>query len=248
MDLGIRGQRAAVAAGSSGLGFAAASALIDAGCSVAICGRDEAKLGRAAAQLGSRAVPLQVDVGSAAGGQRFVEEATAALGAVDILVTNAGGPPPGTFAETPLEAYQPALELSLLSVVGMCKAAVPGMRARGHGRVIAITSVSVRQPIDFLMLSNTARAGATGFLKTLALEVAAEGITVNSLQPGYHATDRLAGLPPETLESVLTDIPAGKLGDVPAFGQAVAFLASMHAGYITGAAIPIDGGSFRGLQ
>lgn len=248
MDLGIAGRRAAVAAGSAGLGLAAARALARAGCRVAICGRDPDRLARASDELGDSAVGLQVDVGDAAGGQRFVAAATEALGGVDILVTNAGGPPPGTFSDTPLEAYQPALELNLLSVVGMCTAAVPPMREQGFGRVVAITSVSVRQPIDFLVLSNTARAGATGFLKSLALEVAGDGVTVNSVQPGYHDTDRLAGLPDDARARMLAQIPAGRLGDAEDFGRIVAFLASTHAGFITGAAIPVDGGSYGGLQ
>ena len=248
MDLGIAGRRAAVAAGSAGLGLAAARALARAGCRVAICGRDPDRLARASDELGDSAVGLQVDVGDAAGGQRFVAAATEALGGVDILVTNAGGPPPGTFSDTPLEAYQPALELNLLSVVGMCTAAVPPMREQGFGRVVAITSVSVRQPIDFLVLSNTARAGATGFLKSLALEVAGDGVTVNSVQPGYHDTDRLAGLPDDARARMLAQIPAGRLGNAEDFGRIVAFLASAHAGFITGAAIPVDGGSYGGLQ
>ena len=248
MDLGIDGRRAAVAAGSAGLGLAAARALAQAGCRVAICGRDPDRLARATAMIGASSVGLKVDVGDAAGGQRFVAAATEALGGVDILVTNAGGPPPGTFSDTPLEAYQPALELNLLSVVGMCTAAVPPMREQGFGRVVAITSVSVRQPIDFLVLSNTARAGATGFLKSLALEVAGDGVTVNSVQPGYHDTDRLAGLPEDARARMLAQIPAGRLGDAGDFGRVVAFLASAHAGFITGAAIPVDGGSYGGLQ
>ena len=248
MDLGIDTRRAAVAAGSAGLGLAAARALVQAGCKVAICGRDPDRLARATEELGEAAIGLQVDVGDAAGGQRFVAAATEALGGVDILVTNAGGPPPGTFSDTPIEAYQPALELNLLSVVGMCTAAVPPMREQGFGRVVAITSVSVRQPIDFLVLSNTARAGATGFLKSLALEVAADGVTVNSVQPGYHDTDRLAGLPDDARASMLAQIPAGRLGSAGDFGNIVAFLASTHAGFITGAAIPVDGGSYGGLQ
>ena len=134
------------------------------------------------------------DVSTIAGATGFVEAATEALGQVDILVPNAGGPPPGTFASTPLDAYLPALELNLLSTVAMCEAAVPAMCERGWGRVVAITSVSVRQPIPALILSNTARSGVTAFLKTLALEVAGRGVTVNSVQPGLHATERLRSL------------------------------------------------------
>ena len=134
---------------------------------------------------------MVVDVGTAEGGAAFVAAARDALGQIDILVTNAGGPPPGDFASTPVDAYPGALDLNLMSVVGMCKAAVPDMQARGWGRVVAITSFSVRQPVPNLILSSTARAGTTGFLKTLAREVAGDGVTVNSLQPGVHATDRI---------------------------------------------------------
>ncbi|HVN50067.1 MAG TPA: SDR family oxidoreductase, partial [Acidimicrobiales bacterium] len=169
------------------------------------------------------------------------------LGQVDILVPNAGGPPPGTFATTDLAAYLPALELNLLSVVALCHAAVPPMQQRGWGRVVAITSISVRQPIGGLILSNTARAGATGFLKTLALEVAADGVTVNSLQPGSHDTDRLRSLYGGDLSDAAAGTPAGVVGRPEDFGAFAAFLCSDHARFVTGAAIPVDGGAYRAL-
>lgn len=246
MDLGLQGKRAAVAAGSAGLGLGTAKALVAAGVRVAICGRDEQRLAAAAELLGPSCVPLVVDVGTAAGGTAFVEAATDALGGVDILVTNAGGPPAGTFASTGVDAYPAALELNLLSVVAMCKAAVPAMQAQRWGRVVAITSVSVRQPIPTLILSNTARAGVTGFLKTLAREVAADGVTVNSVQPGIHATDRMIAL--GRLDPADWGVPAGVVGDPDDFGAVVAFLCSEQARYITGAALPVDGGSNAGLQ
>jgi 3-oxoacyl-[acyl-carrier protein] reductase len=176
-----------------------------------------------------------------------VEEATEALGGLDILVANAGGPPPGTFASTPEDAYGPALELNLLSTVGMCRAAVPAMQAQGWGRVVAITSISVRQPIAELILSNTARAGVTGFLKTLALEVAADGVTVNSVQPGLHATDRLTRLHGGDVSGAAAGVPAGVVGRPEDFGAVCAFLCSDHARFLTGAAIPVDGGAYRAL-
>jgi 3-oxoacyl-[acyl-carrier protein] reductase len=188
MELGISGRRAAVAAATSGLGLASATALAAEGVHVAICGRDPDRLADAAAAVGHGCVPIVADVSTPQGATSFVEQAADALGAVDILVPNAGGPPPGTFASTPVDAYSAALDLNLLSVVAMCKAAVPAMQERRWGRVVAITSLSVRQPIANLILSNTARAGATGFLKTLALEVAGDGVTVNSVQPGLHRT------------------------------------------------------------
>lgn len=248
MDLGLSGMTAAVAAASTGLGFASASALAAEGARVAICGRDRGRVDEAVSRIGSGAVGLLADVSSAAGATFFVREAAQALGSVDILVTNAGGPPAGTFASTDLDAYEPALDLNLLSVVAMCKAAVPPMQARGWGRVVAITSISVRQPIGTLILSSTARAGATAFLKTLAREVAADGVTVNSLQPGSHATDRLRALHGGDLEAAARVVPARKVGDPNDFGAVVAFLCSQRAQFITGAAIPVDGGAYAGLQ
>lgn len=248
MDLGLDGKRAVVAAASAGLGYGTAAALVAEGARVAICGRDNTKVAAAAARLGGGAIPLVADVGTVAGATGFVADAVAALGGIDILVPNAGGPPGGTFASTELEAYAPALELNLLSVVAMCQAAVPPMQAQGWGRVVAITSISVRQPIAGLILSNTARAGATGFLKTLAREVAGTGITVNSVQPGTHDTDRIRSLYGDDTSSAAADVPVGVLGDAADFGSVVAFLCSEQARFITGAHLPVDGGAYAGLQ
>lgn len=247
MDLGIDGKRAAVAGASAGLGFSTAKALVAAGCRVAICGRDENRINAAATELGELAVPLVADVGSPDGATGFVEAAVDSLGGIDILVPNAGGPPPGTFASTPIDAYGPALDLNLMSTVAMCIAAVPAMQERGWGRVVAITSSSVRQPIANLILSNTARAGVTGFLKTLALEVAPDGVTVNSVQPGLHHTDRMRSLGVDPEQAGAT-IPVGAIGDPDDFGSVCAFFCSDLAKFVTGAAIPVDGGSFKGLQ
>lgn len=248
MDLGLSSKRAAVAAASAGLGYAVASALIDEGAHVAICGHDQDRVRAATKRLGDRCVPLTVDVSKPDGAEEFVRAAQSALGGVDILVANAPGPPAHTFATAPVAAYQDALELNLLSVVRMCHAAVPAMRERAWGRIVAITSISVRQPIPNLILSTTARAGVTGFLKSLAREIAADGVTVNSVQPGLHATDRVRAVYADGLDEALADIPAGVLGQPDDFGAAVAFLCSEQARYITGCAIPIDGGSDRGLQ
>lgn len=250
MDLGITGRRAAVAAASGGLGLASARALAADGVEVALCGRDPAKVDAAVSAIradGGRAVGLVADVSTAEGATAFVDAAAEALGGIDILVANAGGPPPGTFATTPLDAYLPALELSLLSTVAMCTAVVPAMSDRGWGRVVAITSISVRQPIPNLILSNTARAGLTGFLKTLALEVAGHGVTVNSVQPGSHATDRLRSIHGADLSAIAADTPVGEVGRPEDFGAVVAFLCSDQARFITGAALPVDGGAYRAL-
>jgi 3-oxoacyl-[acyl-carrier protein] reductase len=246
MDLGLQGKRAAVAGASGGLGLACAEALAAEGAAVAIASRDRARIDAAAARIPG-AVPLVADVSDLRGATGFVEAAIDALGGVDILIANAGGPPPGTFATTPLEAYQGALELNLLSTVAMCQAAVPPMQAQGWGRVVAITSISVRQPIANLILSNTARAGVTGFLKTLATEVAPDGVTVNSLQPGLHLTDRLRQLGRDE-DALAATVPARQVGDPGDFGRVAAFLCSDSARFITGAAIPLDGGAYGGLQ
>lgn len=247
MDLGIAGRRAAVAAASGGLGFASAQALANEGVAVAICGRDRVRIDEAAARIGHGCIGLVADVSTAAGGSDFVAAATEALGGVDILVANAGGPPAGTFASTDIDAYDSALRLSLLSVVGMCRAAIPAMQVYRWGRVVAITSLSVRQPIANLILSNTARAGVTGFLKTVATEVAADGVTVNSVQPGLHATDRLTALYGSG-EGLAAGVPAGVVGQPDDFGAVVTFLCSEQAKYTTGVQLHVDGGSYGGLQ
>jgi 3-oxoacyl-[acyl-carrier protein] reductase len=246
METGLAGRRAAVAAASQGLGFASAAALAAEGARVAICGRSKDRIEAAAARIGDAAVPLVADVSTPDGAARFVAEAREALGGLDVLVTNAGGPPPGTFATTPLENYTPALALNLLSVVAMCQEAVPGMQAQRFGRIVAITSISVRQPIPNLILSNTARSGVTGFLKTLAREVAGDGVTVNSVQPGTHATQRIRDVYGD-LDDTAAGIPAGEVGRPEDFGAVVAFLCSDSARFITGAAIPVDGGAYAGL-
>ncbi len=249
MDLGISGRKVLVAASSAGLGYATADALGQAGCTVVISGRNEERLQEAAASLPG-SIPIISDVSTADGAATLVAEAEEALGSgIDILITNAGGPPPGDFSSTDVSAYASALDLNLISVVAMCKAAVPGMQKRGWGRVLAITSISVRQPIPNIMLSNTARAGATGFLKTLALEVAKDGVTVNSIQPGFHATDRVTSIYGDAdLNDLAKTVPVGKIGKAEDFGQIAAFLCSEQAGYITGAAIPVAGGTYKGLQ
>jgi 3-oxoacyl-[acyl-carrier protein] reductase len=245
MDLGISGRRAAVAAASRGLGYAIARMLAGEGVTVAMCGRDAESVSEAAARIG--ATPIVADVSTAEGAGGFVRDARDALGGIDILVPNAGGPPPGRFADVsdPGE-YARAFELNALSTIAMCAEAVPEMQARQWGRVVAVTSLAVRAPNPGLILSNTARAGVTGFLKTLAREVAVDGVTVNSLQPGLHDTERLraltGGAAPDT-----SGIPAGRVGTPDEFAALAVFLCSEPAAYITGTAIPVDGGAYPGL-
>ena len=247
MDLGLSGRRAAVAAATSGLGYATAAALVAEGARVTICGSDADRARAAADRLGPGAGWIVTDLTDPDGAEGFVRAAEAAMGGLDILVTNAPGPPPGTFASARAEDYPAALDLNLMSVVRMCLAAVPAMQAQRWGRVVAITSIAVRQPIPTLILSNTARAGATGFLKTLAREVAGDGVTVNSVQPGLHDTDRVGAVYGERLPDAVADIPAGELGRAADFGAAVAFLCSEQARYITGVGLPVDGGVYQAL-
>jgi len=247
MDFGIRGKTAAIAAGTAGLGFATAQALVNEGVRVAICGRDETRLGNTISALGDNAIGVLCDVSTADGARSFVTSARQALGPIDILVTNGGGPPAGDFAHTEESEYSAALEKNLLSVVAMCYAAVPEMCERKWGRVVAITSVAVRQPIANLILSNTARAGATGFLKTLAREVAVHGVTVNSVQPGVHRTDRITQLYGDNLSAAATGIPAGVIGEASDFGAVAAFLCSDQAKFVTGTHLQVDGGAYAGL-
>lgn len=247
MDLGLAGKRAAVAASTAGLGLACAVTLAAEGAQVAVCGRDPRRVEATVARLGGDAVGVTADLANPDEAQRFVVAAREQLGGLDILVVNGPGPRPGDFAASTPADFPQALELSLLSVVRMCYAAVPAMQAQGWGRVVAITSIAVRQPIPSLILSNTARAGATGFLKTLAREVAKDGVTVNSVQPGLHETDRVTEVYGDGLAAQFAHIPAGRLGRPAEFGATVAFLCSEQAGYLTGLGLPIDGGLDQAL-
>ena len=245
MDLGIQGKKAAVAAASTGLGFGCAKALLEDGVDVAICSRSEERIKEAAATLGAGAVPIVADMSTEDGARSFVEQAIEKLGQVDILVANAGGPPAGSPATTSIAGYREAIDLNLLSTIVMCQAALPGMRERGWGRIVAITSIGARQPIGNLAASSVARAGVSSFLKTLSAEVARDGVTVNSAQPGIHATDRIKSL--GNTDVVAQRVPTGTLGTAEDFGKAVAFLCSEPARFITGTSILLDGGAYTGL-
>ncbi len=247
MDLGLAGRRAAVAASTRGLGFATAQALLAEGAQVAVCGRAQDRVDAAVARLGDGAVGLVVDVSTEAGGAEFVAQAREALGGVDILVTNGGGPPAGHFGAIALEEYRAAMELNCLAAIAMCHAAVPAMRAAGWGRVLAITSVFVRRPSTNLILSSTARAGLTSFLRALAQEVAPDGVTVNTIEPGLHATERVHHLYGDGIDAEITRIPAARLGAPDDFGRVAAFLCSQPASFVTGVGLQVDGGTYGGL-
>jgi len=247
MDLGITGKRAVVAASTSGLGLASAIALADAGCKVVVNGRTEGRLAETVPKV-TGSIPVAGDLSTRAGAEAFIEAATDALGGVDILITNAGGPAPGNFAETDIGDYAAALEMNLVSMAAMVKRVVPGMQDQHWGRIVAITSTSVHTPMPNLILSNTARSGLTSLLKTLALEVVGDGITVNTAQPGLHLTPRVTDLYSGNLDDMAALQPTGRIGDATDFGQVVAFLCSEQANYITGVSIPVDGGRFTQLQ
>lgn len=247
MDLGIAGRRAAVAAGSAGLGLATAQALADEGVLVAVCGRNPARLDAAVAALGPNAVGITVDLADPYGAAEFAEQAEDRLGGtIDIVVANAGGPPPGRPTSTSLDEYRAALELNSLSTIALVHAVIPAMREQRWGRVLAITSIGARQPIVDLAASSAARAATTSFIKTLSQEVGPDGVTANTIQPGLHATERATALHGGADRTA--GIPLRRLGDAGDFGSIAAFLCSEPANYITGASVIVDGGASAGLQ
>jgi 3-oxoacyl-[acyl-carrier protein] reductase len=262
VDLGLSGKAAVVAASSQGLGRAIAHELAAEGASVVMCARNEARLRQAAEQIrtATRAtvVPVVADVSKPSDIGRLADAARAALGHVDIVVTNSGGPAPGTFETTRPEAWQAAFEIVLMSAVELIRAFLPGMQERRFGRILNVTSITVKQPVENLLLSNSLRAAVTGMARTLASEVAPHGITVNNLLPGYTRTERLTELaevsatrdgtaPSDFYARLEREIPARRLGDPRELAALAAFLASERAGYVTGQSIAVDGGWIRSL-
>ena len=263
MDLGIKDRVALVAAASKGIGFAAARELAKEGARVFLCSRDEKGASAAAQKLhdetGAAVAGIGADVTDNDSVERFVNLALERAGRIDILVNNAGGPPSTNFADTDLEMFRKALELNALSAIRLAKLVLPGMRAQKWGRIVNITSVSVKQPIDGLLLSNTVRAGLTGWAKTVSTEVAADNVTVNNVAPGYTLTERqeelaiaraaATGKPKEEMIGLwATQVPMRRLASPEEIGAAVAFLASQRASYITGVTLQVDGGWVRGLM
>lgn len=262
MDFGINGKVALVTAASRGLGRGCADNLAAEGCRVAICSRTEGAAVQAAeeitARTGAEVVGFSADVSRREDIEGLFSQVKQTLGDPEILVTNAGGPPPGTYESTDLGEYEKALNLNLMSGVRLIHGVTAAMQTNGWGRIIAITSISVKQPISNLLLSNMARAGLTGFLKTAATELAPFGITVNALLPGTHKTSRIEQLvkdrsgregrpEKEVYEEMMAAIPAKTIGDPSDFGAAAAFLASTQARYITGHNLLVDGGKYAGL-
>ena len=258
MDLGLNGRRALVSAASKGLGRACAAALAGEGASVFISSRSEGQLEKSAQEIGA-AGWLAGDVSEPALPQRLVDAAVARMGGLDILVCNAGGPPPGTFLSTDLDAWDRGYQLTLMSTVRLIKAALPHIQRSDQGRIVILTSTSVREPIPNIMLSNAFRSAVTAAAKTMSGELIPMGITVNTIQPGRILTDRILELDgmvakqegisrEEATERSVKAIPAGRLGRVEEFGAACAFLCSAQASYITGQNLAIDGGLLKGVH
>lgn len=262
MDLGIRGKTALVAASSKGLGRAIAEELAAEGANLVMCARGEEALRQTADSIRKTSkvtvVEVAADVSEQAGIDRVAKTALDKFGSVDILVTNSGGPPSGPFESFSPDAWASATRLLLNSAVGLTRAVLPGMKERKWGRILNVTSIAVKQPIDGLMLSNSLRAAVTGFARTLANEVARFNITVNNIMPGYTRTDRMVelaratsertGVPvSETLAKFERDVPMGRLAEPREFAALAAFLASDRASYITGSSIAVDGGWIRAI-
>jgi 3-oxoacyl-[acyl-carrier protein] reductase len=233
---------------SKGLGRASAAALAREGATVAIASRALERIEDAAAEIGPRAAPFVADASDPERLVALPDEVAATLGPVDILVANAGGPPFGGALDHGLDEWESAYRSLVLAPRILAGAVVPGMRERGWGRIVNVGSISTREPIPGLNLSNSHRMAAVGFLKTLAAEVAADGITVNTVATGRFGTDRLAdhaGSLEAAEEAARGEVPAGRLGRPEEYGDLVAFLCSERAAYVTGAVIPIDGGLLR---
>ncbi len=254
MDLGISGKRALVCASSKGLGRGCAEALAEAGVNLVLNARGAEALEETATAIrdayGVDVVTVAADISTAEGQAKVLE----AAGQIDILVNNAGGPPPGMWTDWDRDDFIKALDANMLAPIAMMKALMPAMMDRGWGRVVNITSQSVKAPIAQLGLSNSARTGLTGYVAGTARQVASKGVTINNLLPGIHDTDRAVALDggvvkakgismDEARAQRAATIPAGRYGTPAEFGQACAFLCSVHAGFIVGQNLLLDGGA-----
>jgi 3-oxoacyl-[acyl-carrier protein] reductase len=263
MDLGLKGKRALVLAASRGLGYACALGLAREGCDLVVCSRDGGRIEEAAerirAETGARVHPVAMDVGSAESARELVGVAVEQFGGLEIAIHNAGGPPAGDFASITPEQWQGAFNLNLMSFVHLVHAVTPEMKRAGYGRIIAITSSSIKQPIPNLVLSNAMRTAVLGTTRTLAKDLARDGILINILAPGRISTERIGELDAavakrsgrsleEVQEESMASIPLGRLGTPEEFANVAVFLASQAASYVTGAVIQIDGGKLDALQ
>ncbi len=262
MELGLTNKIAVVGASSKGLGKAIALGLAYEGAKVTICARDNQVLEQTADEIQEKTetevLTIPTDVSQLDQVEVLISKTISHFGGIDILVNNAGGPRAGRFDDLSAEDYQDAVDLNLMSTINLCRAVVPWMRKRGGGRIINLTSVSVKQPVDGLMLSNMARTGVIGFAKTLATELAPDKILVNNVCPGIIFTDRIKQLASvraeesgitydQALENMTANIPLGRIGDPEEFANLVVFLASEKSSYITGTTIQVDGGMVRSL-
>lgn len=263
MDLGLQGKVALVAGGSQGLGKAVAMEMIREGAKVAICALDDPQLPGAVEEIkaatGGDIIGIPADLTDADQARNFIRQSLEHYGTVDVLVNNAGGPPNKTFLEIDDELWDFGFRLNLMSTIRMTREVVPIMMEKRWGRIINMTSISVKQPIDGLILSNTVRSGVVGLAKTLSNELASYNITVNNVCPGYTMTDRVRNLAIDVAQKEGTEpeaiikrwestIPMGRLGSPEDFAALVTFIASERAGYITGASIQIDGGYYKGVM
>ncbi|MEQ9397761.1 MAG: SDR family oxidoreductase [Longimicrobiales bacterium] len=262
MDLGLKGRSALVCGASAGLGYAIARTLAEEGADLTICSRSDERISAAAQEIrdatGARVAAVAADLSGREGCEAAVEAALEAYGAVDILVTNTGGPPSGPFEDHTPETWSRAIAQNLESVVNLVRAALPGMKERRWGRIVNVTSISVKQPVGGLILSNTLRAGVTGFAKTIANEAGPFNVTVNNVLPGYTRTERLVDLanatagrtgatPESVYETWESQVPMGRLAEPEELAALAAFLCSERAGYVTGQSVAVDGGWIKGL-
>ena len=262
MDLGIKDKVALVAASSTGLGRAVAEELAREGAALILCARNEERLKATAEAIqqstGAQVLYVRADITDPNEITKLIAAAIDRFERIDILVTNGGGPPPGRFDQLSPEQWEDAARLTLFSAIELARAVLPGMKERRWGRILNITSIAVKQPVDNLILSNSLRAAVTGFARTLANEVATEGITVNNILPGYTRTDRVEELaqqmaqrlgitPDEFKKKWEQEIPMGRLGEPREFAALAAFLVSERASYITGTSIQVDGGWIKSL-
>ena len=263
MDLGIKGKTAIVCGSSRGLGRACAEALATEGVNLVLNARNAEDISRAAMEISGRfgveAVPAAADLADPGATDILVHAALERFGGIDILINNAGGPPPGVFLDLSDESWEKAFRLTLMSVVRMTRAALPYMFERKWGRIVNLVSLSVKQPIDGLLLSNSLRSAVIGMAKTLSREVAPKGVLVNNIATGSFDTERLrsifrdravrSGLTPEgILAKEESAIPLGRIGRTEELAGLVTFLASERSSYITGATIPVDGGAYAGMM
>lgn len=263
MDLNLSDKVALVTGASAGLGYASAMALASEGADVAICSRDRARIDAAAGRIneecGSEVLPIICDLTRPEAVESLISQVVEIYGRIDILVSNAGGPPGGLFADITLEQWETAYNLTFQSTLRLCRAVLPFMEQQGSGVILVITSLAAKQPVTGLVTSNSMRAGINGLIKSISNEYGSKGIRANTIAPGYTKTERLDELADEVSirEGILkdevfarwvADTPLGRLGLPEEIGSAVVFLASDRAAYITGQHLAVDGGTIRGTS